>query len=179
MLFQKRCCQPRKLGNIRELNQGREKNLLEIQEPAWSSNPDASPSLIWVEKERIARLESWFSGIIWGFSSMVAEKKFLSPVRLFPAGFSVEWCFGPAQLSGQADGSLKMGVFKESHSQRLASFTPWNGFPGFLGSSGLPRGTTSFIVSSKFLGKWMKQLRPAGEQRSQRHLQQVLFLLEC
>lgn len=58
---------------------------------------------------------------------MVAEKKFLSPVRLFPAGFSVEWCFGPAQFSGQADESLKMGVFKESHSQRLASFTLWDG----------------------------------------------------
>lgn len=64
-----------------------------------------------------------------GFSSVVARKKFLSPGRLFPAGFSVEWCFGPAQLSGQVGGSLKMGVFKGSHSQMLASFTLWDGEP--------------------------------------------------
>lgn len=164
MLFQKRCCQPRKLGNLRECNQSRPNNLLEIQDPAWSSNPDASPSLIWVEKERIARLES-----------LVTKKKFLSPVRFFPAGFSMEWCFGPAQLSGQADGSLKMGVFKGSHSHVLASLRVWDG-------GALAQGFQVALVclmalhplfSSRFLGKWVKQLVPAGEQTSQRHLQQL------
>lgn len=44
--FKNTAASQKKLGNLRERNQSRENNLLEIQGPAWSSNPAASPSLI-------------------------------------------------------------------------------------------------------------------------------------
>lgn len=150
MLFQKHCCQPKKLGNLRERNQGRENNLLEIQDPAWSSNL-MLPHL-WFEWEMRGLLVG--VRVLWdtlGFSSMVARKKFLSPVRIFPSGFSVVFWTCPASRAGWWEPENGCLQGKSQTGVGIIHSRGWRGpFPGFPGGSGLPRGITSFIRISKF-----------------------------